>query len=178
MCGQRCPDYTCPLLLKSAQSTSFVLSSPLSSPDGGWVCDCCVSSSLPCMVASWGCGCLPLKDCTFLPGILSVSCSKNDSVHHLPTRKKSLPVLDGVGRAKIWKIFEMYKIVYLYWINHFPHIEAAQPRFLGLWGRHKFVCTSGAVLKSQKSQANSNTKSTGRLYVDKYASSAENESSD
>ena len=99
MCGQKCPDYTCPSFLKSAQSTSFVLSSPLSSPDGGWVCNCCVSSSLPCMVASWGCGCLPLEDCTFLPGILSVSCSKNDSVHQLPTRNTPLSVLNGVKWA-------------------------------------------------------------------------------
>ena len=131
------------------------------------------ASHLRCCPA---CECLSSKEYTFLPtGNPFGAMLTKWLVHHLPTRKKSLPVLDGVGRAKIWKIFEMYKYV---WINHFPHIEAAQPRFLGLWGRHKFVCTSGAVPKSQKSQANSNTKSTGRLYVDKYASSAENESSD
>ena len=101
------------------------------------------------------CECLSSKEYTFLPTGNPVSAMLTKwLVHHLPARKKSLQVLDGVGRAKIWKIFEMYKYV---WINHFPHIEAAQPRFLGLWGRHKFVCTSGAVPKSQKSQANSNT---------------------
>ena len=50
--------------LKPAQSTSFALSSLssplsslLSSPDGGWVGDCSVSSSLfACVSATWGCG--------------------------------------------------------------------------------------------------------------------------
>ena len=101
------------------------------------------------------CECLSSKEYTFLPTGNPVSAMLTKwLVHHLPARKKSLQVLDGVGRAKIWKIFEIYKYV---WINHVPHIEAAQPRFLRLWGRHRFVCTSGAVPKSQKSQANSNT---------------------
>ena len=114
-----------------------------------------------------GCGCLPLKDCTFLPGILSVSCSKNDSVHQLPARNTSLS--------------------YQFWMDlNGPMMrpslgnrcEWAQPRSLGLWlwGNKAFAYTGVAVLKSQELPANSNKKSTARLYLYKYtfiASSAE-----